>query len=268
MIPERRRGELPVLNFYQDAVIIFLCTAGALGFWWLLQKLWPKDMRSRHNDLIGWQLSILGTTYAVIIGFMLYAVWTNFELADVNAETEANCVVNLYKLADGMPAEQRQKVQALSRDYVDAVLNHDWPNMDRNAQNFDDSHRVIEQLWSVVLPATQSTSGAVVMDHAMTELRGMTEHRRLRELESMSQLPGILWTVLVVGAVITIMSSCMFGTDNNLLHALQVAMLTLMLTLVLVAVADINRPFQGAVHVEPHGFVRAWITLHEGVAKQ
>jgi hypothetical protein len=202
----------------------------------------------------------------VIIGFMLYAVWTNFELADVNAENEANCLVNLYRLADGMPATERARVQTLSREYVDAVLNHDWPNMDRNSQDFSDSRKVINDLWTELLPAGQdSTSKSVIFDHALTELRSITEHRRIRELQSLSHLPGILWTLLVCGAAITIISSCMFGTDNNLLHALQVMMLTIMLTLVLVAIADINRPFQGDVHVDPRGFVRAWVTMHETV---
>lgn len=40
-----------------------------------LNKVWPREKRRAYNDLIGWQLSILGTTYAVILGFMLFAVW-------------------------------------------------------------------------------------------------------------------------------------------------------------------------------------------------
>ncbi len=254
-----------MLDYLQDAVIILGATGSALLFWWVVQRIWPKELRRTHNDLIGWQLSILGTTYAVIIGFMLYAVWTNFELADVNAENEANCLVNLYKLADGMPPPQRMKVQALAKDYVDAVLNHDWPNMDQGKQDFSDSHKAMSSMWTELLPVEANTSSySILYDHALTELREMTEHRRLRELESMSHLPGILWVVLVAGAAITIMSSCMFGAENAMLHALQVVSLTVLLTLVLVAVADINRPFQGQVHVEPQGFIRAWITMHEG----
>ena len=34
----------------------------------------PK--RRTYNDIIGWQVSVLGTTYAVILGFMLYTVWS------------------------------------------------------------------------------------------------------------------------------------------------------------------------------------------------
>lgn len=43
-----------------------------------LNRAWPAEKRHAYNDLVGWQLSILGTTYAVILGFMLYTVWTAY----------------------------------------------------------------------------------------------------------------------------------------------------------------------------------------------
>ncbi len=50
----------------------------SLAFTLWLNRMWPCEKRPNQNDLIGWQLSILGTTYAVILGFMLYAVWSEF----------------------------------------------------------------------------------------------------------------------------------------------------------------------------------------------
>jgi hypothetical protein len=35
-----------------------------------LNRIWPVAHRTSHNELIGWQLGILGTLYAVIMGFM------------------------------------------------------------------------------------------------------------------------------------------------------------------------------------------------------
>ena len=89
----------------------------------------------------------------------------------------------------------------------------------------------------------------------------MTEHRRMRELQSGTKLPPILWMVLIVGGIITTLSSCLFGTENFKLHCVQVISLTLLLSLALVAIADIDRPFQGAVHVNPIGFERARSTF-------
>ena len=50
---------------------------------------------------------------------MLYAVWINYGTADVNADAEANALVNVYRLADGLPAEQRDLLKSQARSYAD-----------------------------------------------------------------------------------------------------------------------------------------------------
>jgi ABC-type branched-subunit amino acid transport system permease subunit len=99
------------------------------------------------------------------------------------------------------------------------------------------------------------------MNLTVAEISTMTEHRRLRQLESQSKLPMILWLLMISGGVITTLSACLFGTEHFKLHALQVTSLTLMLSLALVAIADIDRPFQGSVHIQPSGFERARATF-------
>lgn len=245
----------------RDAILITLSILGALAFLWVLKKSWPMERRRDHNDIIGWQVSVLGTTYAVIIGFMLYAVWTTFEMADTNADDEANCLVNVFRLADGLPAPQRAEVHKLSRDYADAVIKDEWPAMlDGRLQ--PTGHGVIQNLWTAVLQSQPANfAEQTSMSLTLTEISNMTLHRRLRELQSQRRLPGILWAVLILGGVITTLSACLFGTENFKLHCVQVISLTLLLTLALVSISDINRPFQGSVHVTPQGFERARATF-------
>lgn len=250
-----------MLDVYQSAAIVIAVVAGSVAFLGLLQRIWPADERRLHNELIGWQVTVLGTTYAVIVGFMLYAVWTGFEVAEDNAGAEANSLMNVVRTAQGLPSNSRLQIQELARKYVDVMLSQEWPAM-AQVQLSPASHQIMLQLWAVVSStkvhdATEQTG----LDHTLSELSNMTEHRRTRQLEVVSSLPGILWGVLIVGAIVTIVSSCMFGTIDFKLHFLQVFMLSLLVGLALVAIADINRPFQGSVHVEPTGFLRARATF-------
>jgi Protein of unknown function (DUF4239) len=250
-----------MLTTFQDVVLVLLSIVVALGFLWILQHFWPSVQRRDHNDIIGWQVSVLGTTYAVIIGFMLYAVWTTLQSAEINADSEANCLVNAFRLADGLPTAQRVQVHQLARQYAEVVINEEWPAMLQGRMQ-PSGHGVIQQLWTALLqtrPVTFSEQNS--MNMTLAEVSSMTEHRRMRELQSQTHLPPILWMVLIVGGVITTLSSCLFGTGNFRLHCVQVISLTLLLSLALVAIADIDRPFQGAVHVNPIGFERARATF-------
>jgi hypothetical protein len=70
-----------------------------------------------------------------------------------------------------------------------------------------------------------------------------------------------LWAVLIAGGVVTVAACCFFGVRNFRFHLLQVLLLSFLISLVLVAIADIDRPYQGAVKVEPEGFRYAVRTL-------
>jgi hypothetical protein len=246
-----------MLNTWQNFVVISLAVGGALLFMWILNWIWPSEKRHAHNDLIGWQLSILGTTYAVILGFMLYTVWNNYGIANLNAENEANALGNIYRLAEGLPDAQRGQIEVLARSYADAVMNDDWPQMAAN-QVPEASDNVNRELWRTLMSIrTSSPTEITAMDHALSELSALSEHRRMRVVQSVFRLPTVLWSVLITGGVVTIASTAMFGSANTYLHTLQVFCFSLLIALVLVAVADIDRPFQGAIHVSDFAFLRA-----------
>src|ERR1700761_9651842 len=112
-----------MLGTGQNVVIVVVGVTCSLFFMAAVNYYWPAEQRRAHNDLIGWQLTVLGTTYAVIVGFMLYTVWTNFGAADTNASAEANSLINVYQLAEGLPASQRDELRKAANTYADTGLN-------------------------------------------------------------------------------------------------------------------------------------------------
>ena len=251
-----------MLTLTQNILIVIFTMAASLLFMVGLNRLWPVEKRHTQNDLIGWQLSVLGTTYAVTLGFMLYTDWTNFNTAYLNAELEANSLRNIYRLAEGMP-QQRAEIQDLTRAYADAVLNHDWPDMAAGRLP-EDSHLVNERMWKTLMSIKgASPSELMAEDHAISELNTLTMHRRTRLLQSTYELPSIFWGVLLAGGVLTILSVSMFGSANSRIHTFQVFSLTLLITLVMLAIADVDRPFRGWVHISSYAFERAQATMHE-----
>jgi Protein of unknown function (DUF4239) len=252
-----------MLGTAQNVFIVIISLACAFFFMAAVNYYWPREDRRAHNDLIGWQLSVLGTTYAVIIGFMLYTVWVDFGTADLNAEAEANSVVNLYRLADGLAPEQAVKLKALARAYGDAVADQEWGEMARN-QMPTEGREITRQMWQTLMESKGASPTEITAeDHALYELSALAGYRRIRMVENAARLPGVLWWVLGVGGIVTVASTCMFGASNGPLHVIQVGAFTLLIALVLVAIADINRPYQGSVHVSDLAFRRAQVEMRE-----
>jgi hypothetical protein len=253
-----------MLTYFQDTVIVILIVVFAQIFMLLIDRFWPAAKRAQHNDIIGWELGILGTTYAVILGFMLYTVWTQFGIAELNADSEANALMNVYRLADGLPQEQRNLLKDTARSYADVVLRADWPAMYAGMPPPYKSRDTNQKMWQILMSLRNaSPTELTAEDHALYELSAMTQDRQMRQLQSISRIPGILWFVLIAGGAVTIVSSSMFGTLNLFLHGAQVFAFSLLIALTLVAIADIDRPFQGSVHVSKAAFERAQSNMRE-----
>ena len=94
-----------------------------MGFWWPVQRLWPPERRRIHNEITGWQVSVLGTRYAVIVGLMLFAAWSDFGSAEPNAEAGSSCLINLYWAAAGLPHGQREEIRKQAAACTDAMIN-------------------------------------------------------------------------------------------------------------------------------------------------
>jgi hypothetical protein len=237
----------------------------AMAFMVLVNRRWPASERYAKEDLIGWQLNILATTHAVILGFMLYTEWTNFSAVKLNTELEAGALRNVFRLAEGLPQPARAQLEDETRAYADAVAKDDWAMLSRG-QIPELSHLVNRSMWKTLMSVRQGSAAELTaLDHAISELSTLTQCRRTRLLQADSRLPGIFWCVLLVGGILTVASVAMFGSRNRHLHAFQVFSLTLLITLAMLAIADLDRPFAGWVHIDNYPFQRARDNMDEAL---
>lgn len=246
-----------MLSYGQSSFSVCVALVAAWFLVALLNRVWPIRRRKLVNDVTGWQLGILGTTYGVILGFMLYTVWTDFHVAEVNANMEATSLLAVSRLAGGLPSPERERFSGLAMKYGDAVVNEEWPAMRRQEQSHA-SEDVAAEMWTV-LSAAKAGSDAErnSVDHLTSALNDLSERRNLREEELNVRLPLMLWVLLLAGAAATVGSACLLGNDNEWLHYCQVLALTFVVSVALASIADLARPFEGGLSVRPTAFVRA-----------
>lgn len=247
-----------------NLVIVLACVAGAVAFLFAVTRTSPAHSRKESNDFTGAVVAVIGTTYAVLLAFMLSGVWTLFEQAQVNAEQEANDLVNVYRISAVLEAPESQQIRGLVLQYARNAIEVEFPALDKTILP-PEGGQLVAAMWKqagaikAVTPNQQ-----IALGELMTTMRSFTEHRRIRIMQSREMLPPILWAVLIAGGVITVAASCFFGVPNFRFHLLQVSVLSFLIALVLVAIADIDRPYQGDVRVSPDGFAFAMQTLHSG----
>jgi hypothetical protein len=187
---------------------------------------------------------------------MLYTVWNDFRVAEINTNLEAASLLTVSRIAAGLPSPEREEFHALGLKYAEAAINQEWPAM-QTQQESHASEAVLRDMWKLLVEVRTENGGSNSVDHLTSALSDLTERRNLREQEFQIRLPGILWLLLVAGAGATVGSSCLLGNDNKWLHYCQVLALTFVVAVTLAAIADLARPFEGAVSVSSVAFERA-----------
>lgn len=246
---------------YDNFALIFFSLMLTCLLLLLVNHFWSAQKRRPHNDVIGWQLAVIGTIYAVMIGFMLFAVWGNYQAADINVDNEASALINLFQIADGLPKPQRDVIKKQSEAYAQAMVNEEWPAMNVGKLGVE-GHPIIQQLWSTTNSIEATTPNQQIsLSHALDQISALSQDRHIRQMQSQASLPPILWAVLICGGAITVIAAGLIGSDSPRLHFILVVALSLIVTLVLVAIADIDGPFQGSVHIQSNAFSRVGETM-------
>ena len=88
----------------------------------------------------------------------------------------------------------------------------------------------------------------------LEQLHDLGNARRERLLAAGQGLPPILWVVLILGGVITVGFTYLFGLENTSVHLLMVGSLAMIISLSLFTVATLNQPFNGDVRIHPDAF--------------
>jgi Protein of unknown function (DUF4239) len=220
----------------------------------LVQRLVPPDRRERQNDVAGFIFAVLGVAYAVLLAFVVIAVWQDYKTAQTNVEDEAHELAGVYFLASRLPEPDRTRIKDLARTYAKVVVEEEWPLMERS-QTSPRADSLVRQLRLELLKFDPHTKGEQVLyELGQTQLHDAADARRSRLLEVREGIPNLLWVVLVVGGVITVSFTYLFGLKSNVAHALMVAALTLLICGILFTIAEFNNPFSGPVEIQPEAF--------------
>ncbi len=247
-----------------NILIVLACVAGAIGFLFAVTRTSPAHSRKESNDFTGAVVAVIGTTYAVLLAFMLSGVWTMFEQAQINAEQEANDLVNVYRISAQLDDPSRRQIQSLALQYAKNAIETEFPALNDMILP-PQGGQLIAQMWKEAgTIKVSNVNQQIALSELIATMRGFTEHRRIRIMQSREMLPPILWAVLIAGGVITVAAACFFGVPNFRFHLLQVTVLSFLIALVLVAIADIDRPYQGDVRVSSDGFAFAMQTFNSG----
>ncbi len=214
----------------------------------------PKARKFKiSKEAVGLHFASIGAIYAVLLAFMLSGVWQKYEEISTTSEREANYLMGVFRLAQGMSEPDSSNIRTAARQYAQNVIEQEWPGMAKGEIEFGELDTA-NNLWKVIQNAQPTTRhDEILYSELLSRQASMGESRRIRLFRSNEGLPTLLWAVLIIGAVLTISLSFLLEVHSLRMHVLLVSLLTVMITLELVAIHDLSTPFRGSMPLQPNG---------------
>jgi hypothetical protein len=228
----------------------------------LVQRLVPAATRKEQNDVAGFIYAALGVIYAVLLALVVIAVWEEFGRARITVESEANALAEIFWLAHRLPEPERHQLQELARSYAEEMVDEEWPLMEQGRTPLMENTRATPRGWALIddIRATlqgyepRSEAGQALYAEGLDQVQRLADARRTRLVVAEESIPTVLWVVLVVGGVVAVGFTYLFGLENTGAHALMVAALAGVIALVLFTIAAMDHPFSGGARIDTEAF--------------
>jgi len=151
-------------------------------------------------------LRAITATYALLLAFVLATSLQSFQSARAQTVAEADTVVSLSNLALLLPAPSGHRVEQALTCYAFTVVNHDFPAM-RAGGTVPDNDVPLEQIYRT-LPNLDHTSPAAtgIANAILVQLSSLTNARDARIRAARSQLPWLLWVVVIGGGIVALLA--------------------------------------------------------------
>lgn len=232
--------------------VLLLSVAGLL----LVRRIVPLELLAEHNEVAGYIYTVIGAVYGVLLAFVVLVVWQQHIDAQADAAREAGLLADVYRDADVLPDSVAVSLRAAIATYARSVAEEEWPML-AAGQPSPEARNRLHAVWALVRaynPETQA-QGAWY-DEMLDRLSNAGDARQQRLHNAATQLPTLVWIVLLFGGLVTIAFSFMFGARHYALHLTMVFALAGIISMVLVLIAALDHPYTGLAMIHPDVFER------------
>lgn len=242
-------------------ITVAVVTALVAGVIVVLVQRYTDKARERHDgyvDAIGMVFAVVGVLYAIVLAFVVIAVWDQMGAAREDSFTEATALVDVYAYAETMPDGTGAEIQFLAKSYAEQVIRDEWPVMERHEAPPLKGWHTLDRLRGAVqatAPGADASDAQVDAYHAaLADVETAGAARTFRAAASSRGLPLVMWFLLVGGGALTIAFAYLFDIAGLVPQIIFTVGLTVMVVLLLYAVYQLEYPFARGERIRPDAF--------------
>ncbi|HEY1815110.1 MAG TPA: DUF4239 domain-containing protein [Kofleriaceae bacterium] len=226
----------------------------------------PEELQA-SSDAVGNYLQTVGGIYAVLLAFIVYVVWQQFNDARTYVEREATALVDLHRTASGLPRSTRVEIQQALRVYVDQVIDLEWAAMAKHDEDtLEHVGAHLDRVWVAIHQCRPvNDCQHAIYSEVLSRYNDLSDMRTSRLSTSRARIPFMMKALLYLGAAIVIGSIYLMYVDKLWIHATITAALAGAVAHILFLINDLDNAFAGRLQVSKAAFERTRRTFDRAI---
>jgi len=242
-----------LLPLWALAIVLNVWLIGfALATLWALRRWLLPRLNVNTNAALFYAAAVMQSAmvlYGLVAALTAVSVWTRHSQVADTVSREATAIAGLWRDLGGYPQRERDSMREVLRGYTNQIIQEALPaqregRIPRGGVEWMD--RFLAQL--LVFEPT-SESQKLLHAETLSAFNRMHEARRQRLDAVNTGLPGVMWFVLLPGAMGCVLLSLFFPIEDARFQAILVAGLSGFVAMVLFVIISLDRPFQGAMAI-------------------
>lgn len=223
----------------------------AASLWAVRQWLLPR-LRVGRDDALFFGAAAMQSAmvlYGLVAALTAFSVWgRHAQISDV-VSSEATAIARLWRNLGGYPQPARDSIRDLLRGYTDQVIRRAWPTQRQGRiprEGVEWLDRLQAQLFAYE-PVSESQK--ILHGETLGAYNSMVQARRLRLDAVESGLPGVMWFVLLPGAMGCLLLCVLYPVEDVRYQGVLVIALAGFVAMVLFVIISLDRPFRGPMAI-------------------
>jgi len=221
----------------------------SIGLMLLCRSRLGADRLALNNEVAGFKFAVIGVFYAVLLAFVVVAVWENYRDTETAVRNEAKALVDLHQASYALPEEVGDAMRKRLISYTEQVRDLEWPAMAKGLSSGSAANELHNLGETILLAKAEQLKDVALFHHVLDLLTTVNDNRSERLDSSDGTVPNVLWLVLVAGGLITLGYPSFFGTSNITAQILMTAALAALVALTALVAVVLDYPFTGQVRI-------------------
>jgi hypothetical protein len=215
----------------------------------------PVDLVENTKALSAF-LHVYGAIYGTILAFLIFVVWGQFNGAEAGIARECKALEELAALCRAGRREGCEEVLEAIRAYSKVASGGEWQALGKGTP-FPTADQAFLHIQTTVLKSSATTETEELTRATIIKVAERAAMLRAERVAvSITRIPPTLWNTLMFASGLLCFSIGLLGTTDPLVSVYMSGGMTLVITLVLGVIADMDNPFEGIFNASREPFER------------